>query len=37
MLPPLQKLIDETKAAIAGIDRWIEINRQMKKPEPCKH
>jgi hypothetical protein len=36
MLPPLQKLIDETKAAIAGIDRWAEINRQMKKPEPCK-
>jgi hypothetical protein len=36
MLPPIQKLIDETKAAISGIDRWIEINRQMKKVEPCK-
>lgn len=35
-LPELQKMIDETKAAIAGIDNWREINRQVKTEKPCK-
>lgn len=30
-LPELQKMIDETKAAIAGIDRWREIMKETKK------
>jgi hypothetical protein len=30
MIPPLKNQIEETKAAIAGIDRWREIKRQMK-------
>ncbi len=31
MIPAIQKQIDETKAAIKGINEWMEIERQVKK------
>jgi len=33
MIPGIQKQIDETKAAIKGINEWLEIERQVKKSQ----